>query len=61
MGPDTENRVGVHDVGSTDRLVFSLMQLPGEPEFVVQGKDSLAELHVEVNFKRFVNCTSRDE
>ena len=27
---------------------FSVLQLPGEPYFVVQEQDSLAEFHVEV-------------
>ena len=30
-GPDTENRVGDQDIGSTDRPVSSGLQMPGEP------------------------------
>ena len=55
MGPDTENRVGDHDIGTKDRQVFSVMQLPGEPDFVVQEKNYLSEHTWWFSFKLIVN------
>jgi hypothetical protein len=31
MGPDPESRLGHRDIGRTDRLVSSGLQVPGEP------------------------------
>jgi len=61
-GPDPENRVGEHDIGSPGRPVSFGLQVPGEPGHCrARTRPPLVNFPRRVSFKMSFNCPSRDE